>query len=180
MRFRSLTLRELVIVFFAAVGIGLLPWTIWLSQSLPAHHVTTSWDLAWSGFDTALALLFVATAAAAYRRSPWVAALAAALGTMLLVDAWFDIVLESHADERRNSIMLAVFAEIPMAIFCFWIAYRTERFLSLILGAVEEAAEDLHISAAGEGAAESDLVGVLEVPPDGEAAGESRDADAAA
>jgi hypothetical protein len=99
---------------------------------------------------------------------------------MLLVDAWFDIVLESHADERRNSIMLALLAEIPMAVFCFWIAYRTERFLSLILGAVEEAAEDLHVPAAGESPAEGDLVGVLEVPPDGEAAGESRDADAAA
>jgi hypothetical protein len=175
---RSLTLRRLVIVFFATVGIGLLPWTIWLSQSLPAHHVTTSWDVAWSGFDTALALLFVATAVAAYRRSPWVAALAAALGTMLLVDAWFDIVLESHSDELRQSILLAVFAELPAAAFCFWIAIRTERFLALVMDAVED--ERLHLPAAREGAAESHLVGVLEVPPDGEAAGEPSDANASA
>ena len=52
---------------------------------------------------------------------------------MLLVDAWFDIVLESHADELRQSILLAVFAELPVAMFCFWIAQRTERFLSMVV-----------------------------------------------
>lgn len=168
-------LRHAVIVFFALAGLGLLPWTIWLASSLKPHHLTTRWDLAWSGFDTGLALMFLATAVAAYRRSPWVGALAAALGTMLLVDAWFDIVLESHADELRNSIMLAVFAEIPTAAFCFWIAHRTERFLALVVGEMEE----LHLPPAREGAAESDLVGVLEVPPDREAAGKPGDADPA-
>ena len=100
-------------------------------------------------------------------------ALAAATGTLLLVDAWFDIILESHADELRNAIMLAVFAEIPIALLCFWIAYRTERFLALV---VDQA---LHLATAGESPTEGDLVGVLEVTPDGEAAGEAGDADAA-
>jgi hypothetical protein len=130
MSLRPATLRHWVIAVFAAVGIGLLPWTIWLSTSLPPHHETNRWDLAWSGLDTALAMLFLLTAFAAYKRSPWVGALAAALGTMLLVDAWFDVVLESHADELRFSILLAVFAELPMAAVCFWIAQRTERLLT--------------------------------------------------
>jgi hypothetical protein len=159
-----------VVIVFAAIGIGLLPWTLWLSESLHPRHLTNHWDLAWSGFDTGLAVLFLATAVAAYRRSPWAGALAAALGTLLLTDAWFDIVLESHADERRNAIMLAVFAEVPVAIFCFWIAYRTERFLQ----------QALHLAPARESATERDLVGVLEIAPDREAAGEPRDADASA
>jgi hypothetical protein len=167
---RPSSLRGWVVVVFAAIGIGLLPWSLWLSQSLKPQHVSNHWDLAWSGFDTGLAVLFLVTAFAASRRSPWAGALAAALGTLLLTDAWFDIVLESHADERRNAIVLAVFAEIPVAIFCFWIAYRTERFL----------AKGLHLAAAGERAPERDLVGVLEIAPDREAAGEPRDADASA
>jgi hypothetical protein len=167
MRIRLSTLRDWVILVFAAIGIGLLPWAIWLSASLNPHHETNRWDLAWSGFDTGLAALFILTAVAAYRRSPWVGALAAATGTVLVVDAWFDVVLESHADELRSSIMLALFAELPIAAFCFWIAMRTERF-------VERA---LHLAAPRESAPESDLVGVLEVPPDGEAAGETRHAD---
>jgi hypothetical protein len=174
MRLRPHTLRHWVIAVFAAVGFGLLPWTVWLSDSLNPHHVTNRWDLAWSGFDTGLALFFLATAVAAYRRSPWVGALAAATGTMLVVDAWFDIVLESHADELRQSILLAIFAELPAAAFCFWIAQRTERFLAMVVEAVDES----HLAAARKSPPEGDFVGVLEVTPDGEAAGESRDANA--
>src|SRR5689334_19530981 len=114
------TLRQLVMVVFTLFGLALLPWTIWLSESLSPHHETHRWDLAWSGFDTALALSFLLTALAAFRRSPWVGALAAATGTLLLTDAWFDIILESHADEMRNALYLAVFIEIPVAMLCFW------------------------------------------------------------
>jgi len=139
-------------------------------------HARSQLSDAWSGFDTALAVLFVATAFAAFRRSPWVGVLAASLGTMLLVDAWFDVMLESHSDERRNAVFLALFAELPMAIVCFWIAYRTEHFLSEMV----EEVEDLHLPPPGQSAAEGDLVGIFEVPPDGEAAGETGHADSAA
>jgi hypothetical protein len=170
---RPRTLRQWVIAAFGAAGVGLLPWTIWLASSLKPHHVTTRWDLAWSGFDSGLALMFMGTAFAAYRRSPWVGALAAALGMMLLTDAWFDIVLESHADELRFSILLAAGAEVPAAAFCFWIAHRTERFLSMVVDEMDE----LHLPPAGQGPPESDLVGVLEVTADGEPAGETRHPD---
>jgi hypothetical protein len=176
MGFRPRTLRDWVVVAFTAAGVALLPWTVWLSSSLSPHHVTNRWDLAWSGFDTGLAVLFIATAFAAYRRSPWVGAFAAALGTMLVADAWFDVILESHADELRFSIMLAVFLELPAAAVCFWLAHRTERLLAK---AVEEA-EGLHLPPARQGSAEGDLVGVFEVPADGESAGEPGHSDSTA
>jgi hypothetical protein len=168
------TLRGWVVLGFGAVGIGLLPWAFWLSASLKPHHVTERWDLAWSGFDVGLAMGFCGTAVAAYRRSPWVGAFAAATGTLLLADAWFDIVLESHSDERRNAILLAAFVELPVAAFCFLIAYRTERLLTMLVGPA------LHLTTTRESPTERNLVRVLEVSPDGEAAGESRDADASA
>lgn len=172
---RPRTFRQWVIALFGAAGVGMLPWTVWLASSLQPHHLAVRWDIAWSGFDTGLALLFLATAVAAYKRSPWVGALSAALGMMLLTDAWFDIILESHADELRFSILLAVFAEVPAAGFCFWLAVRTERFLRLVVEEVDE----LHLPPARKGASESDLVSVLEVPPDGEAAREPGHTDAA-
>ena len=171
MNLRPTTLRHWVIGLFGVVGLGMLPWTIWLSASLKAHHETEHWDLAWSGFDTGLAIAFLLTAFAAWRKSPWVGALAAATGTLLVTDAWFDIVLESHSDELRQAIYLALFAELPIAALCFWIAYRTERFLALI---VEQA---LHLATAAQRPTQSDLVGVLEVTPDGEPAGEPGDTD---
>ena len=170
------TLREWLVVSFGAIGLGLLPWTVWLSASLSATHVTDHWDLAWGGFDTGLAVLFVATAAAAYYRSPWVSALSAALGTLLITDAWFDIVLSSHWDERRYALLLAAFAELPAAAVCFWIARRTERVLTW----AAEVAPASEFAASGERAAEGDLVGVLEIPTDRKPARETRDADAPA
>ena len=171
MKLRPTTLRHWVMALFGVIGLGLFPWTIWLSASLKAHHETRHWDLAWSGFDSGLALAFLLTAFAAWRKSPWVGALAAATGTLLITDAWFDIALESHSDEIRNAVYLAVFAELPLAALCFWIAYRTERFLSLI---VEQL---LHLTPAAEGPTQRDLIGVLEVTPDRQPASEARDAD---
>ena len=170
MKLRPTALRHWVVALFGVIGVALFPWTIWLSSSLRAHHETRHWDLAWSGFDFGLALAFLLTAFAAWRQSPWVGALAAATGTLLITDAWFDIALESHADELRNAVFLAVFAELPVAVLCFWIAYRTERFVS----------RALHLAPAGERAAEGDLVRVLEVSADGEPAREAGDADASA
>jgi hypothetical protein len=113
MKLRPSTLRQWVISVFVVIGLAMLPWTIWLSRSLKPHHETDHWDLGWSGFDSGLALAFLLTALAAWRRSPWVGACAAATGTLLVTDAWFDIVLESHSDELRKAVYLAVFAELP-------------------------------------------------------------------
>jgi hypothetical protein len=171
MKFRPTTLRQWVIGVFGLIGLGLFPWTIWLSAALKPDHKTQHWDLAWSGFDIGLAFAFLLTALAAWRKSPWVGVAAAATGTLLVTDAWFDIFLESQADDVRNAVLLAVLAELPIAVLCFWIAYRTERFLSLL---VQQA---LHLPPAAEGPTQSHLVGVFEVTPDGKPAGEPRDPD---
>ncbi|HST14463.1 MAG TPA: hypothetical protein VLJ44_06390 [Gaiellaceae bacterium] len=168
-RRRSSTLREWVALGYGAVGIGLLPWAFWLSSSLPPTHHSAHWDVAWSGFDVALAACFCGTAVAAHRLAiGWAGVFAAATGTMLVVDAWFDVILESHGNELGTAIVLAVVFELPAAAVCFWIAFRTERFVS----------RALHLAPAGERAAEGDLVRVLEVPADGQAAREAGDADA--
>jgi hypothetical protein len=166
-------MRTLVMTVFGAAGLALLPWTVWLSSTLTPDHVTHRWDVAWTGFDVALALAFLATAAAAWRRSPWVGVLAGLTGTMLVTDAWFDVILESSGDDLRTAIAMAVLAELPAAAVCFWIAARTERFLAQVVEAAS------HLAPAGERAAEGDLVGVLEVSPDGEPAREPRHADTA-
>jgi hypothetical protein len=180
MNVSSATLRRCLIVAFLAIGIGLLPWSIWLSNSLSSSHDARHWNVAWSGFDTGLAVAFVLTAVAAWRRSPWVGACAAATGTLLLVDAWFDVMLESHADEVRNAVFLAAAAELPLAAVCFWIAYRTERFLTTIVDVALGREPASHLAAAGEGAPEGDLVGVLEVASDRQAAGKAGHPDASA
>jgi predicted branched-subunit amino acid permease len=119
--------RRFAALVFGAAGIALLPWTVWLSASLPPHHRSVNWDLAWSGFDSALAVLFLVTAFAAWRRRAWLPAVAGATGALLLADAWFDVVLESRSDDRAVALVEALAGELPLAALCFAVAYLTSR-----------------------------------------------------
>jgi predicted branched-subunit amino acid permease len=119
--------RRFAALVFGVAGIALLPWTVWLSASLPPHHRSANWDLAWSGFDSALAVLFLATAFAAWRRRAWLPAVAAATGALLIADAWFDVLLESRSDDRAVALVEAFAAELPLAALCFAVAYLTSR-----------------------------------------------------
>jgi hypothetical protein len=112
----------------ALVAIGLIPWTLWLTFSLPDRHVTDRYDLAWVGFDIALAAAFGATAWAAIRSPRWLVAFAAVTGTMLVCDAWFDVVTSTGGGELTEAVVEAVFAELPLAAVCGYIVYDVERF----------------------------------------------------
>jgi hypothetical protein len=112
-----------------AVAVFLLPWTLYLTFTLPSRHVTSHYDVAWVGFDIALLTAFAATSWAAIRSSPWLVPLAAATGTMLVCDAWFDIVTSQSGGEMAEAIAEAVFAELPLAAVCAFIVYDAETFL---------------------------------------------------
>jgi hypothetical protein len=113
-------------LFFLA-GIGLLPWTAYLVATLPSRHLQTGfYDVAWGGFDAALAALLVATGAGLLRRRLWVQSTATAAATMLVCDAWFDVLSSKPGGERLLAIVLAVFAELPSAAVCLLIARHVE------------------------------------------------------
>jgi hypothetical protein len=114
-----------ITLVFGAIGLGLLPWTAWLSASLHQHHSTDNWDLAWAGFDSVLAGLFILTAYASWHRRPWLPASASATGALLLADAWFDVTLASRTNDLRVAIFEAVAGELPLAAVCFWIGFRS-------------------------------------------------------
>jgi hypothetical protein len=108
------------------VALFLIPWTLYLTFTLPSRHVTERYDLAWVGFDIALAIAFAATAWAAVTRVRWLVPLAAVTGTMLVCDAWFDIVT-STPGERFEAVLQAAIGEIPLAALCGYIVYDVER-----------------------------------------------------
>jgi hypothetical protein len=112
------------------VAIGLVPWTLWLTFTLPSRHVTDDYDLAWVGFDIALAVAIGAAAWTIVRGSKWLVPLATVAGTMLLCDAWFDITTSSGATERTVAILEAILAELPLAAVCGFVVYDAETFLA--------------------------------------------------
>src|SRR5574338_978681 len=114
----------------ALAALGLVPWTLWLTFSLPSRHLSQHYDLAWTGFDVALALAFGATAWSAFRHPRWLVPLAAVTGTMLLCDAWFDVVTSQSGGEMWEAVAEAALAELPLAAVCAFIVYDAETFLA--------------------------------------------------
>src|SRR5579884_3629533 len=91
-----------------------VPWTINLGENLPTHHIFKHWDMVWVGLDVALILSLLLTGILAYRRSLWVVLSATASSSLLLVDAWFDV-LGSHAGkELFHALLEAGVVEVPM------------------------------------------------------------------
>jgi len=124
----DIRVRSWVPRLLALVAVVLVPWALWLTISLASHHVTEHYDAAWIGFDVALAAALAATAWSALRQTRWLVALAAATGTMLVCDAWFDIVTSSGGGERLEAVAEAAFAELPLAAICAYIVLEAERF----------------------------------------------------
>jgi hypothetical protein len=127
-----------VVPLLGAVALGLVPWTLWLTFTLPSRHVTEHYDVAWVGFDVVLAASFVATVVTAVKFSPWLEATAAVTGTLLVCDAWFDIVTSADSGERLIATIEAVCAELPLAAVCVFIVWDAQRFHDETLGRLRE------------------------------------------
>ena len=114
----------------AVVAILLVPWILYLTFTLPSRHLTFHYDVAWVGFDVGLTASIVATTWAMLRGSQWLVPFAAATGTMLCCDAWFDVVTSQAGSELWEAVAEAALAELPLAAICGLIVYDAERFLA--------------------------------------------------
>ncbi len=100
------------------VGVlAMIPWTVFLSLSLPVRFNAHDWNVAWVGFDSALIVVLVTTAWAAWFRRQILAATSIVAATMLLCDAWFDINTSIGTKYQFSSILTALIGNVPMAAF---------------------------------------------------------------
>ena len=89
---------------FMIVALGLVPWTIYLAVTLPSRHVQqNSYDLAWAGFDIALAAAIIATGIGVLWQRLWVQAAATCAATLLVCDAWFDVLSSNPGSRSAGS-----------------------------------------------------------------------------
>jgi hypothetical protein len=110
-----------------AAAVVLVPWVVLLVIALPSTHQSAHWDIAWGGPDVMLALVLLAVAVSAWRRSPWLEGAATAATILLFVDAWFDVLTSSTRGELAIALIEAVFVELPLAILCLLLARDAER-----------------------------------------------------
>ena len=130
---------------FALFSLILLPWIVYLAFSLPSRQVSADYDVAWTGFDVMLLVALVSTGYFALRRSRYLATAAVATVTLLVVDAWFDVVT-ALPGQRLEPVAEAVLVELPLAAVCVWLGLHTqqlaERRLVLLLRRVRNNARD--------------------------------------
>ncbi len=121
---------------FVLFSLLLLPWIVYLAYSLPSRQVSADSDVAWVGFDILLLAVLASTGYFALRRSRYLATAAAAAATLLVVDAWFDV-MTTLPGQRLEPVALAVLVELPLASVCVWLSFHTqqlaERRLVLLL-----------------------------------------------
>lgn len=124
---RFLSRRRIALLVFMGSCVVLAAWIAVLILTLPKHYTASHWRLAWVGFDIVLLSLFAATAWAAWRERQVLLLLLTVTGTLLVCDAWFDVVLDLGTPDVAISIASALIAELPLAFLLLSAARRLMR-----------------------------------------------------
>jgi hypothetical protein len=112
---------------FILCALILIVWAAFLIFTLPRNYTANHWHVAWGGFDIGLGVALVATAVAVVRRSPYAEVAAAVSGTLLVCDAWFDVLTSRTTGELVQASIEAALVELPLAALCFWMAANLAR-----------------------------------------------------
>jgi hypothetical protein len=110
---------------FALFAVIMVPWTVYIGESLPMRQLSPHYDASWAGFDVILVLALASTGYFALRRSRYLAMAATATAVLLIVDAWFDV-MTTPEGQIVQCIVLAAVVELPLAAVCIWLALHTE------------------------------------------------------
>jgi hypothetical protein len=114
----------------------LIPWIALLAITLPRRYAASHWDAAWSGFDVILFVALTVTAWAAWRGRQVLILASSITGTLLVCDAWFDVITSSTMHDVWLSIGSALIVELPLAWLLFWTARNLLRRTTRVVGAV--------------------------------------------
>lgn len=112
--------RDLSRAFFVVAGL-LVPWTLYLALTLPRHYQAHHYWLGWVGFDLALVAVLAVTGLAVARGRPAVSRYAAVAATMLVLDAWFDVLNAATLADFWVAVSGALL-ELPLAFLCWRLA----------------------------------------------------------
>ena len=141
--------RRWLVLVLGGIALALIPWTAYLSATLPGEHVAHHWDVAWAGFDAFEAVALTATLLALVLRSPRLPLFAAVAGTALLLDAWFDLITANLGGELAWALVEALLGELPLAALCYWIAWDSAEAIVSAATAPASAAGPLPTSQRG-------------------------------
>jgi hypothetical protein len=130
---RSKRRRVVVLTVIIACCVILAAWTGVLAATLPPSYRAGGWNKAWVGFDIALLAAMAATGWAAWRGRQVLILCLIVVATLLLCDAWFDVMLDVRTRGFDLSLLTAVAVELPLAALAI---FGARRLLRLTIGMI--------------------------------------------
>lgn len=124
---RVLRRRRVALLFLTSVCLVLAAWTGILASTLPPDFKIDHWGIVWVGLDIAELAGLAVTVWASWKQRQVIIVCMVFTGTLLICDAWFDIVLDVGTPNITASVLAAVFAEFPLAFLLFAGARRLVR-----------------------------------------------------
>jgi hypothetical protein len=120
-------LGRYIAVAVGVAAIFMIPWTVFLGYTLPRRYDARHWSLLWIGFDVILCAVLITFAWLTWKRRQLMLVTAIIAGTLLFCDAWFDVITSWGNQDHWVTVATALFAELPLSAFMFWLAYRAIR-----------------------------------------------------
>jgi hypothetical protein len=102
----------------------MIPWLVLLAIQLPASTVAVHWSTAWAGLDAMESVGLLATGTLLLRRDGRCCLAATVTGTLIFVDAWFDVTTSTPGLAQLIAIAMAAFIEVPVSVLCAALALR--------------------------------------------------------
>jgi hypothetical protein len=109
---------------FAVCGVLLVPWIGLLIEQLHGQAGKRSFASSWVGLDVLEAVCLLTVALLLSRRHRATSPVAAATAAILCMDAWFDTMSAAPKLPYAESLVMAWFAELPLAALLAWTAWR--------------------------------------------------------
>lgn len=103
-------IRRVRLALMAGAIVGLIPWIVYLSITLPDRYIANNWIATWVGFDTLLLLFTASTAVLGLLRRQLLILTGVTTGVLLVCYAWFDVMTAAPAD-RWLSVLTATLGE---------------------------------------------------------------------
>jgi hypothetical protein len=119
--------RRVGLLFLMGVCLVLAAWIGILAVTLPLDFKIDHWRVVWIGLDAGELVGFAATVWASWKQRQLIIVCMIITGTLLVCDAWFDIVLDLGTPNITVSVLTALFAEFPLAFLLFYGARRLVR-----------------------------------------------------
>jgi hypothetical protein len=121
---------------FTICGVLLVPWIGVVVKQLHGHAGERSFSASWVGLDLLEAVCLLSVAQLMRRRHRATSPAAAATAAVLCMDAWFDTMSAAPQLPYAEALVMACFAELPLAALLAWTAWYSLRWAAPHAGAV--------------------------------------------